>query len=187
MDNSKYRRRFLLVCTLLILFCVITMGFYTQASKFQKRQKEHERTYEAAKVTAAPEVRSAIRGLEISGVSLINQGRPEAAIAIDVTNNRDEAVMALDFVAGKQAYSGLRVDGLLEEGNLQTIIPAHTLKTFNWSLSEIMEGQTVFLAAAVFSDGKEEGDKRILDGIKVHRRHFQQKQRDAKAKNGGQY
>jgi hypothetical protein len=119
-------------------------------------------------------------------VNLINEGTPEAAISIDVTNNRDEAVMALDFVAGKNVYSGLRIDGLLFEDSPVVILPPHSLKTFTWSLSEIIEGETIFLAAAVFADGKEEGDKRSLDGIKVHRRHFQQNQRDAKAKNGGQ-
>ena len=49
-----------------------------------------------------------------------------------------------------------------------------------------MEGQTVTLAAAVFADGKEEGDNWVLDGIKKSRDKFQEKQRAEKGKNGGQ-
>jgi hypothetical protein len=129
---------------------------------------------------------SGIQGLEITSVSLINQGTPEAALNIDVTNKRNEAVMALDFIAGGSTYSGLRIDGLLQEGSSLVIIPPHSLKTFTWGLGGIMEGQTVTLAAAVFADGKEEGDKWVLDGIKKSRDKFQEKQRAEKGKNGGQ-
>ncbi|HEX5875223.1 MAG TPA: hypothetical protein VFY60_11295 [Pyrinomonadaceae bacterium] len=183
--NAKILSRWFLLTTIGVVSSVIAVGIYTRASNHQKTQKEHPRTYEAAKVTAAPEVTSTVKGLEITGVSLINQGTPEAAVAIDVTNKRDEDVMALDFIAGKTTYSGLAIDGLLQEDNPLVIIPRHSLKTFTWSLGAIMERETISLAAAVFADGKEEGDKRSLNGIKKAREKFQQKQREAKAKNGG--
>ena len=185
MKNAKILSRWFLLTTILVLSSVIAVGIYTQASNHQKQQKEHPRTYKAVEVTAAPEVTSAVKGLEISGVSLINQGTPEAAVAIDVTNKRNEDVMALDFIAGKTTYSGLRIDGLLQEDNPRVIIPRQSLKSFTWSLGAILEGETISLAAAVFADGKEEGDKRFLDGIKKAREKFQQKRREAKAKNGG--
>lgn len=186
MKNSKTLSRWFLLSTTLLLSSVIAVGIYTRASNHQKRQKEHPRTYKAAEVTAAPEVTSAVKGLEISGVTLINQGKPEAAVAIDVTNKRDEDVMALDFIAGKTTYSGLRIDGLLQEDNPLVIIPRHSLKTFTWSLGAIMERETISLAAVVFADGNEEGDKRSLHGIKKAREKFQQKRREAKAKTGDQ-
>jgi hypothetical protein len=164
---------------------IVSFAVFSKSTS-QQPEKKNPRTYQAAQVTAAPQVISKIKGLQITSVTLINQGQPEAAVAIDVTNNRDEAVMALDFVSGRGTSSGLGIDGLLLEGESQTIIPPHTLKTFQWSLGEIMEGHPVILAAAIFADGKEEGDKRSLNGIKVHRKHFQQRQRDAKVGNGGQ-
>ena len=184
--NSRILRRLLLLTTLLVFCSVLAVGIYSRASKSQKQSKKHPRTYEAAKVTDAPEVISGIQGLEITSFSLVNQGTTEAALNIDVTNKRNEAVMALDFIAGKTDYSGLRIDGLLHEDNPLVIIPPHTLKTFSWGLGAIMEGQTVTLAAAVFADGKEEGDKRALDGIRKARLKFQERQRAEKAKNGGQ-
>lgn len=183
--NSPTLRRLFLLGTLLVLSSVIAVGLY-RGSKSQKTLKGHPRTYEAAKVTELPKVVSGIQGLEITSVSLVNQGTPEAALNIDVTNKRDEAVMALDFIAGRGNYSGLRIDGLLQEDNPLVIIPPHSLKTFTWSLGTIMEGQPVTLAAAVFADGKEEGERRALDGIKKARVKFQEKQRAEKAKNGGQ-
>ena len=185
MKNSQILRRLLLISTLLALSAVIAAGVYTQASKSQKKQTNYGHTYEPTSVTVAPEVKSSIKGLEISGVTLINQGTLAASIAIDVINQRDEAVMALDFISCKGDRSGMAMDGYLVEGTPLVIIPPHSLRTFNWGLGEIMEGTTVFLAAAVFSDGKEEGDKTSLKGIEIGRQQFQQRRRDHKAKNGG--
>jgi hypothetical protein len=129
-----------------------------------------------------------VKGLDIAGVTLIDHGTPQAAITIDVINNRDEAVMALDFVAGagKDSSSGFGIDGLLmEDEGPQVVIPPHTLKTFTWFLGGIMGREPVVLASACFADGKEEGDKRSLNGMKITRRNFQQRQRDAKARKGG--
>ncbi len=187
MNNLKTHRSLLLLSVFVLLSSALATGVYTQASKSQKKQKDHPRTYEATKVTAAPEVRSAIKGLDISKVSLINQGTPEAAIDIDVINNRDEDVMAVDFIAGvgKSTSGGFAMDGLLFEDNPLVIIPRHSLRTFTWYLGSILEGETPFLAVAIFSDGKEEGDKESLDRLKKSRVHHQEKWRKEKAKNGG--
>jgi hypothetical protein len=53
------------------------------------------------------------------------------------------------------------------------------------SLGEIPEDETVFLASAIFADGKEEGDKRSLQGIRSDRIQYQLKKK-AQKKNGGQ-
>ena len=183
--NSPTFRRVFLLGTLFVLSSVITLGIYTRASKSQKKTKDHPRTYEAAKVTDLPTVISGIKGLEITSVSLINQGTAEAALNIDVTNKRNEDVMALDFIAGKSTYSGLAFDGLLEENAPRVIIPRQSLKTFTWTLGAILEGETISLAAAVFSDGNEEGNRRFLDGIKKAREKYQQKRREERGQNGG--
>ena len=183
--NSPTLRRFFLLTTLLVFCSVLAVGLYSRGSQSQKQSKKQPRTYEAAKVSDVPQVVSGIQGLEITSVSLVNQGTPEAALNIDVTNKRNEDVMALDFIAGKTTYSGLAIDGLLEENAPRVIIPRHSLKTFSWTLGAIIEGETIYLAAAIFSDGKEEGNRRFLDGIKKAREKHQQKRREEKGKNGG--
>jgi hypothetical protein len=185
MKSSKTVKRTLLLTTLIVFSLLVVAGVYSRAAK-QRKPKDFGRTYQPAQVQTPPQVVSKVKGLEITGVNIVNQGTQGAELAIDVTNNRNESVMALDFIAGTNNYSGLSIDGLLQEGNPRVIIPPHTLKTFNWSLGEIMEGQTVSLAAAVFADGKEEGDKRSLEGLKKGRVKFQKDQREKKAKQGGQ-
>lgn len=180
--TRKWNRALLAVVILAAVTSVIAAVVYSQSVK----QKPQQNFYQPAGVTEAPSVVSKVKDLEINGVRLLNQGTPAASVAIDVTNKRDAAVMSIDFVSGQQEYSALGIDGLLEEDNPRVVIPPHTLQTFTWPLAEIIEGQTIFLASAIFADGKEEGDKRSLDGIKVHRRQFQQRGREGKAKNGGE-
>lgn len=179
----KWNKTILTGAILLSMASVIGAITY---SKSVRQEQKPTTFYQANAVTEAPPVISKVKGLEITSTRLVNQGTPQASVEIDVTNNRDSDVMSIDLMSGKDDYSALRIDGLLEESAPEIVIPRHSLKTFSWGLSMIMSGETVFLAAAVFSDGKEEGDKRSLNGIKIHRRNYQQKQREAKAKNGGQ-
>ena len=186
MNNSQRLRMCLFVIALLTISTIVLIA-YTRASQSQKKPTDGVHTYEAAKVKAAPEVVSRVKGLEISGVRLINKDTPQAMLVIEVTNNRDQAVMAVDFTSEVHGtYGGILIDGLLDAENPLVIIPPHSLKTFDWPLTEILEDATASLAAAVFADGKEEGDKRSLEGIKRAREDFQKKKRADKAKNGGQ-
>lgn len=72
MQNAKTLKRLLLVTTLLVLSSALAAGIYTQTPESQK-EPDHERTYEAAKVTAAPRVISIVKDLEIAGVTLIDR------------------------------------------------------------------------------------------------------------------
>jgi hypothetical protein len=187
MDTSKTFRRVLLLSSLLVVSSAVAAGVYIQTSKSQKKPKDHSSGYDAATVTEAPEVRSLVKGLDITTVTLIDQGTPQAAIVIDVTNQRDEDVMAVDFESGvgKNTSAGISLDGLAADEPL-VIIPRHSLKSFTWHLGEILQGETAFLAVAVFSDGKEEGDKQCIDRLKQSRIQYQEKRRAEKARNGGQ-
>lgn len=186
MNTSKLRRAALFVMATLILATAIVVAF-TRTSRFQRTPDKSTRVYDAAEVTAPLQVISKIKDLEISGVSLINQGTPQATLVIEVTNHRDEAVIALDFVSGDGSTTGgIAMDGLLDADNPLEIIPPHSLKTFEWNLASILQGGAVRLAAAIFSDGKEEGAKQSLEGIKRTRDDYQKKQRAEKAKKGGQ-
>jgi len=166
---------------LVILLCIASViGAVAYSNTFQKKLTY----YNPASVTEAPLVISQVQGLQITEVRLVNQGTAWAAIEIDVTNNRDSAVMSIDFIAkNKGSSGGIAMDGLLEEHNPRIIIPPHSLKTFTWHLGEII-GEPAFLAAAIFADGKEEGDQSSLDGLRNRRaaRRFENKPEA----NGGQ-
>lgn len=179
--NIHSNKRVLALSVLLSIVSVIgAVAVYS--STFQQEPKVHQ----PALVKEAPPVLSSIEGLQITEVRLVNQGTPQAAIEIDVTNNRDSAVMGLDFIwRHNQDSGGIAIDGLLEEDNPRVVIPPHMLKTFTWHLGEIPQGKTLFLASAIFADGKEEGDQRSLQGMRKDRIQYQLKKK-AQKKNGGQ-
>jgi len=173
-------KRVLALAVLLSMASVVGGVVYSRS--FQQQTKVSR----PAQVKEPPHVVSNIQGLQITDVKLMNQGTAHAAIEIQVTNNRDSSVMGLDFIwHHNQDSGGIAIDGLLEEGNPRIVIPPHTLKTFTLSLGEIPQDQTVFLGSAIFSDGKEEGDKRSLQGIRSDRMQYQLKKK-AQNKNGGQ-
>src|SRR2546423_15670712 len=127
MKNAKTLRKLLLSTTILILSSVLAASIYTRASKSQQKEREHPRIYNPTEVTSPPEVKSDIKGLQIASVTLINQGTQAASILIELINNRDEAVMALDFISGKNDRSAMSTDGLLKERRPQALSPPHSL------------------------------------------------------------
>jgi hypothetical protein len=186
MGNSKRLTKLIFQSTL-VVFSSIAAGVYTQPSKTQKQPKDQPRSWQVEKVTAAPEVKSVVKGLEISAVRLVNQGTPTVQIVIDVINHRDEDVMFVDFVCGigKSTSGGVGRDGLYDEDNPVVIIPRQSLKALDFYLNSFIEGEPIVLALAAFSDGKEEGEPRSLDNYKRGRIVDQEKRRKEKAKNGG--
>ncbi len=187
MGNSKRLTRLILISTLVVLSSVLAAVVYTQTSKTQKQTKDQIRAWEVEKVKVAPEVKSAVKGLEISSVRLMNEGTPTVQILIDVINHRDEDVMFVDFVCGigKSSSGGVGRDGLDDEDNPVVIIPRHSLMTLDFYLNSFVEGEPIVLAVAAFSDGKEEGEPRSLDTYKRRRIIERENKRKEKAKNGG--
>ena len=178
--KTHSNKRILALSVLLSMASVVGGVVYSRG--FQQERKVPW----PALLKEAPPVISNIGGLQITEFTLVNQATAQAAIKIDVTNNRDSAVMALDFIwRDNQVSGGNAIDGLLEEGNPRVVIPPHTLKTFTVFLAEVPENQTVFLGSAIFADGKEEGDQRSLAGIRQDRIQYQLKKKTDK-KNGGQ-
>jgi len=176
--NLQSNRRVLALSVLLSMASVVGAVVYSRS--FQQERKVPR----PALVKEAPTVVSNIKGLQIIEVRLVNQGTAQAAIEVDVTNNRDSAVMGLDFIwRHKQDSGGIAIDGLLENDNPRVVIPPHTLKTFDLFLGEIPQNETVFLGSAIFSDGKEEGDQRSLEGIRKVRIQHQLKKK-AQKENG---
>lgn len=189
MGNSK-RLTILIFISTLVVLASVAAGVYTQTTKTQKQSKDQPRGWEVEKVTVAPEVKSAVKDLEISSVRLVNEGTPTVQIFIDVINHRDTDVMGVDFITGvcKSTSGGIAMDGLYDEDNPRVIIPRNSLKTFEFFLSSFQEGEPIFLAVATFSDGKEEGDPRSVSNFKSQRKHNQEswrKEKEEKARKGG--
>ena len=178
----KWNKRVLALSFVLSTASVIGAVAYSGTS--QNKSKTY---YESAKVTEAPRVVSLAPGLQLNEVRLVNQGTEAAAIEIDVFNNRDSALLCIDFItknAKTRDSAGIAMDALADTESPHSLMPPHSLRTFTMYLGSII-GEPVFLAAAIFEDGKEEGDKRSLDGFRSRRTHDQPK-KNAEVENGGQ-
>lgn len=178
----EWNKRVLALSILVSAASVIGAVAYT--GTFQKKYKPF---YEPAKVTEPPRVVSQAPGLQINEVRLINPGTDAAAIEIDVINHRDSALMSIDFITKNpktRDSAGLAMDGLADEDEPHSIMPPHSLRTFTVYLSSMI-GEPVFLAAAVFEDGKEEGDKKFVQYLRSRRTHEQNKKKTEK-QNGAQ-
>ena len=166
----KWNKRVLALSFLLSTASVI--GAVAYSGTFQKKYKTY---YEPAKVVEAPRVVSLAPGLQINEVRLVNQGTDTAAIEIDVINNRDSALMCIDFITKNpktRDSAGIAMGSLADMAD--PLMPPHSLMTFTMYISSMI-GEPVFLAAAIFQDGKEEGEKRFLDGFRSRRTHDQSK------------
>lgn len=178
----KWNKRILALSLLLSTASVVGAAAYS--GSFQKKYRTY---YETAKVTDPPRVVSLAPGLQINEVRLINQGTDFAAIEIDVINNRDSALMCIDFITKNpknRDSAGIAMDAREDTDNPHTLMPPHSLRTFTMYINAMI-GEPVFLAAAIFEDGKEEGEKRFLDGFRSRRTHNQSK-KTAEAQKGGQ-
>ncbi|HKR83729.1 MAG TPA: hypothetical protein VJS37_06105 [Terriglobales bacterium] len=99
------------VLALSVLLC---MASVVGGVAYGRGFKQEPKVSWPALVKEAPPVVSNIEGLQITEVRLVNQGTAQAAIEIDVTNNRDSAVMGLDFIwRDNQVSGGNAIDGLL--------------------------------------------------------------------------
>jgi hypothetical protein len=112
----------------LALAVLLSMASVVGGVVYSRNFRQEPKVSWPALVKEAPPVISNIEGLQITEVRLINQGTIQAAIQIDVTNNRDSAVMGLDFIwKNNEVSGGNAMDGLLEEGSPRVVIPPHTL------------------------------------------------------------
>jgi hypothetical protein len=178
----KWNKRVLALSFLLSTASVVAAVAYS--GTFQKKSKTY---YEPARVTEAPRVVSLTPGLQINEVRLVNQGTDAAAIEIDVINNRDSALMCIDFITKNpktRDSAGIAMDALADTNDPHNLMPSHSLRTFTMYIRSMI-GEPVFLAAAIYGDGKEEGEKRSLDGFRSRRTH-DHSQKTIDGKDGGQ-
>jgi len=156
------------VATILLSLSVGAVVF--SKKKQDPKPRKHATNFKAELVSSAPQVSSKVKGLEIAGVKLINQGTPHAALAVNVVNNSDQPVMSLELTSGDDDdFSSFGVSGFANPDKPDAIIQPHSLKTIEWFLGEVLEGYPLRVSAALFGDGKEEGETRYIEVMRHDR------------------
>lgn len=175
--NYKQRTRLIISIGLLFSASAVSVVVFSKIRKVSTPQHVH--VLKAEQVTTLPAVFSRVKNLDVVGQTIVNQGQPQAAVAIDVVNNSDQPVISLEINAGDENnWSALGIDGLEDPNNPQVIIPPHSLKTFTWFLGEILEDHPIVISGARFADGTEYGDARSLEIMRQDlERHKERKRR----------
>ena len=92
-STMRGRRLVLLSLTLLLVLSVVMAALSER--KQQPKSADNAVVMKAERVTDVPPVTSKVKALQIAGVSIVRQGTPQAALAIDVINNSDSPVISL--------------------------------------------------------------------------------------------
>jgi hypothetical protein len=179
--THKARRRFF-SASILLTASVVSLGVFSKIRQ-EPKQKKGANSLKAERVTTLPAVFSKVKDLQVAGATLLNQGTPQAAVAIDIINNSDEPVISLEISTGDENdWSSLGIDGLEDPDKPQVAIPPHSLKTFKWFLGEVLEGYPIVISGASFANGTEDGDARSLHIMHKDR----ERNRARKTNKGGQ-
>jgi len=130
-------------------------------------------------VTAIPPVFSKVRNIEIVSTKVINEGTPAVGASVEVSNNSDKAVMALDLVCGDGAVTK---NGLTDELNPIVVIPPYGTTTIEMSFGEMTADAPLVISAVTYADGTEEGDEKSLRAMHKVREHDRKMMQEIRAK-----
>jgi hypothetical protein len=184
MNPFPKRRRYLISLTFTFLLILSAVIAVFSERKQQPKTADSAVVMKAERVTEVPAVTSKVKELQIAGVSIIRQGTPKAALAIDVVNNSDSPVISLEITSGDaKDFTSLGIDGLANPDAPIAQIQPHSLKTFEWSLSSILSGRPISLTAATFGNGKEEGDSRAIEMMHKDRANSKAKRQAAQTRD----
>jgi hypothetical protein len=122
-------------------------------------QRRESRESRQQAVTAIPPAFSKIRTLEIVSTKIINENTPAAGVSVEIRNNSDRTVMAVDLVCGEGAITK---NGLTDEDNPIVVIEPFGTITIQMGFSEMTPGAPLVVSAVTYGDKTEEGDEQSL-------------------------
>jgi hypothetical protein len=159
---------------LLIAVFAITIGLILGFVGFTKTRQTQQKP-----VTTAPPTYSKVNSIQVVGVKVIDEGTPAARVAVEVMNNSNKAVMAVDLVCGEGAITK---NGLTDEENPIVVIPAFGTTTIEMSFGAMTPEAPLVISAVTYADGSEEGDEKSLRAMHLAREHDRQMMKEIRAR-----
>lgn len=133
-----------------------------------------------SRVNTMPRVLSKIKNLQVISATVINPDTPAAGVAIEIRNNSELAVMAVDLVSGEGAITK---NGLSDEDHPIVVIPPHGTTIVEMTFGEMTPGAPLVVSAVTYADGTEEGEEeplRIMHKIREHDKAKMKTEREEK-------
>lgn len=170
--NSK-RKWVFLFAAMLITASVISAGVFS--AKRQQPRKEQERP----RVTSMPPVFSKVKNLEVVRAWIEDAGTPAVRAAVEIRNNSDKNVMAVDLVCGEGAVTE---NGLTDEEHPIVVIKPHDTTIVEMTFGAMTFGAPLVVSAVTYADGTEEGEEASLKAMHMVRAHDRAKLKAKKEK-----
>jgi hypothetical protein len=176
MTNRAGRRRHVVIfaAVMLMTASVISAVVFSKVKRQQQRLEHQQRE----RVNTIPPVFSKIPSLEVVNATIINPDTAAAGVAVEIRNNSDKLVMAVDLVSGE---GGVTRSGLSDEDNPIVVIQPHGTTTIKMNFGEMTPGAPLVVSAVTYSDGTEEGDEASLKVMHTARAHDRAVSRARKA------
>lgn len=168
------RRIILLLSAVAIAASLIGSGVLSQRKEPQPQEV----------VTTIPPIFSKVKTLEIISIKTIYENTPAAGVSIEVRNNSDKAVMAVDLVSGEGAITK---NGLSDEENPIVVIEPYGTTDLYMNFTAMTPGAALVVAAVTYADGTEEGDEtslRLMHKLRDRDRAIMKKERERQKKAG---
>lgn len=156
--ERRDRRLIFFAAAILVIASVVGAVVFSKAKKQQPRER----------ASSIPPVYSKIKNLEVVSATIIDPGTDAARVAVEIRNNSDKAVMAVDLVSGE---GGVTRSGLSDEDNPIVVIQPHGTTTIKMNFGEMTPGAPLVVSAVTYADGMEQGDEASLKVMHTARDH----------------
>lgn len=155
---------------ILLLTAVVSVGSLIASGVLSQKRVGKDSRPKA--VTAIPPTYSKVKTLEILSTKLVREDTEFPAVVVEIRNNSEKSVMAVDLVCGEGAITK---NGLTDEENPIVVIKPYGTTTIEMTFSEMSPDSPLVVSAATYSDGTEEGDElslRLMHKLRDHDREM---------------
>jgi hypothetical protein len=175
-NRIRARKWIFLSVMTLIAASIITFGVFSA-----KRQQAKQQIDPRPRVNYMPTLVSKVKSLEIVRAWIVDPGTAAAGVAVEIKNNSNKDVMAVDLVCGE---GGITRNGLTDEEHPIVVIKPNDTTIIRMNFGEMTYGAPLVVSAVTYADGTEEGDEESLRLMHSGREHDRavikaQKERDA--------
>ncbi|HEX5890563.1 MAG TPA: hypothetical protein VFY61_17760 [Pyrinomonadaceae bacterium] len=168
MSGRKLLPRIVFAVLGIVIGSFLALAVVNQKSDSQRRP-----------VTSIPPTYSIVKTIEILSTKVVREDGPGAGVSVEVRNNSDKAVMAIDLVCGEGAITK---NGLTDEENPIVVIPPYGTTTIEMTFGEMSPDSPLVISAVTYADGTEEGDEKSLRLMHQQRDHDRKMMKEIRAR-----
>jgi hypothetical protein len=178
MQTHLLRSKYLLLLGAGILVVASALVFGVMPIKHDAKGQQQERK----RVTKLPLIISKVKKLEVINVVIERPDGPDTVAVLEIRNNSDLAVMAIEIGTGdRNNWSAVARDGLDDPEHPTAIIPPHETIKMEMGFGGMLPDFPLEISGASFADGTEEGEDWALGDFHGGRAHSKQQREAEKA------